>query len=419
VDAGKFIPIAFGLQMRWFPQPLPKPVGESKAAAEKTEDVDELDWVDGLATMAGAGDPTVKSGIAVHMYTCNKSMVDTALFNSDGDFLIVPQEGTLHIQTEMGFLDVEPKEIVVIQRGIRFRVGVDGPSRGYVLEIFGGHFQLPDLGPIGSNGLANARDFLYPVASYEDRDVDYVILNKYGGHLWSSISHHSPFDVVAWHGNYAPYKYDLSKFNTMNSVSYDHPDPSIYTVLTAPTDTPGVALCDFVIFPPRWMVMDRSFRPPYYHRNLMSEFMGMVWGKYDAKVGFQPGGASLHSCMTPHGPDADTFVKASTKELVPEYFGSGLAFMFESTLMFKLTDWALHAAHRDVEYQKCWQTLPRVFNPAVRDVKALTITHHPIKGATEGTAHGPRTGTGESVLLHSAHHADTTSGVKRKRPADE
>jgi homogentisate 1,2-dioxygenase len=279
-------PLRFGLQMRWFPQPLPKPVGESKAAAEKTEDVDELDWVDGLATMAGAGDPTVKSGIAVHMYTCNKSMVDTALFNSDGDFLIVPQEGTLHIQTEMGFLDVEPKEIVVIQRGIRFRVGVDGPSRGYVLEIFGGHFQLPDLGPIGSNGLANARDFLYPVASYEDRDVDYVILNKYGGHLWSSISHHSPFDVVAWHGNYAPYKYDLSKFNTMNSVSYDHPDPSIYTVLTAPTDTPGVALCDFVIFPPRWMVMDRSFRPPYYHRNLMSEFMGMVWGKYDAKVGF-------------------------------------------------------------------------------------------------------------------------------------
>jgi len=426
------------LQLRWFPQPLlAKPgtvapaaaVDASAAAAGGAgggvdapaaggagaagEPAPEIDWVDGLATMAGNGDPTAKSGMAVHVYNCNKSMVDTAMYNSDGDFLIVPQEGTLHIQTEMGFLEVAPKEIVVIQRGIRFRVAVDGPSRGYVCEIYGGHFQLPDLGPIGANGLANARDFLYPVAAYEDRDVDYVVVNKFGGRLFSTIMHHSPFNVVAWHGNYAPYKYDLSKFNTMNSVSYDHPDPSIYTVLTCPTDTPGVALCDFVIFPPRWMVMDKSFRPPYYHRNTMTEFMGMVWGKYDAKVGFQPGGASLHSCMSAHGPDADTFLKASNAELKPEYFGAGLAFMFETTLQLKLTPWALAAPHRDAEYRKCWQQLPRVFDPHRRDVSSLVIKLKPdADGAlSHGSDVGRLLGDGTtSAAVHIAKRAALEGG---------
>lgn len=351
-------------QMRWKPHPFPR-------------HDEKLDFVDGLATMMGAGDPTSKSGMAIHNYACNASMVDTAIYNSDGDFLIVPQEGTLHIQTEMGLLDVAPKEIAVIQRGIRFRVDVDGPSRGYICEIFDGHFQLPDLGPIGSNGLANSRDFLTPKAHFEDRDVDYVLVNKFGGHLFSTLMHHSPFDVVAWHGNYAPYKYNLELFNTMNSVSFDHPDPSIYTVLTCPTASPGVALCDFVVFPPRWMVMEHTFRPPWFHRNYMTEYMGMIWGKYDAKsTGFLPGGASLHSCMTSHGPDSESFLKASTAHLSPDFFQGGLAFMFETTMVLKVTPWALHASHRDTEYQKCWQTIPRFFDPAVRDVKALVVKPH-------------------------------------------
>lgn len=364
--------------MRWFPQPL------------EFKPEDNIDFVDGLRTMAGAGDAASKSGIAIHVYSCNANMEDTAMFNSDGDFLIVPQVGELHIQTEFGFLDVAPKEICVIQRGIRFRVAVDGPSRGYICELYTGHFQLPDLGPLGANGLANPRDFLAPVAAYEEREVDFIIVNKFGGKLFSALSKHSPFDVVAWHGNYCPYKYDLQKFNTMNSVSFDHPDPSIYTVLTCPSDTPGVAICDFVIFPPRWMVMDKTFRPPYYHRNVMTEFMGMVWGRYDAKGGgFQPGGASLHSCMTSHGPDAETFMKASHAELKPEKFDGGLAFMFETCHLLKLTDWALTCKHRDYNYQSCWQSLPKVFNPEVRDMATLTVRKEEegAAGAKEGEGH--------------------------------
>ncbi len=248
----------------------------------------------------------MKQGLAVHMYACNVSMGDVAFYNSDGDFLIVPQEGALSLQTEMGKLHVKPREIVVIPRGIRFRVEVEGPSRGYILEVFQGHFQLPDLGPIGANGLANARDFLYPVASYEDVERPFKVFAKFGGKIFSSDLGHSPFDVVAWHGNYSPYKYDLERYNTMNSVSFDHPDPSIYTVLTVPSDTPGVAVCDFVIFPPRWMVMEKTFRPPYYHRNCMSEFMGMIWGKYDAKVSVGWGGVGWGGiCYVVGGDEAD------------------------------------------------------------------------------------------------------------------
>jgi len=318
--------------------------------------------------MCGAGGPSLKTGLGVHLYTANASMGKTAFYNSDGDFLIVPQQGTLEIRTEMGRLRVAPHEICVIPRGIRYSVDVQGPSRGYICELFQGHFELPNLGPIGANGLANARDFLYPVADYVDEDEEWQLFNKYGGNMYTTTVKHCPFNVVAWHGNYAPYKYNLDNFNCMNSVTYDHPDPSIYTVLTAPTDTPGVAACDFVIFPPRWMVMNKTFRPPYYHRNCMSEYMGMVYGKYDAKVGFVPGGSSLHSCMTPHGPDAATFYKASGEELNPVHFDKGLAFMFESTYMLKLTQSALEAPERDLEYYKCWQQLPKVFDPTKREV---------------------------------------------------
>lgn len=320
-------------------------------------------FVNGLSLISGAGDPSMKSGLAIYTYGINASMGSTAMHNSDGDYLIVPQEGTLRIQTEMGLLVVEQQEICVIPRGIKFAVNVDGPSRGYVLEVFEGHFEIPSLGPIGSNGLANPRDFEIPVAYYQDVDEQCTVVNKFGGKMWSAQMSNSPFDVVAWHGNYYPCKYDLRKFNCMNSVTYDHPDPSIYTVLTCQTQEPGVAVCDFVIFPPRWMVMEHSFRPPFYHRNTMAEFMGMIWGKYDAKEGFMPGGASMHSCMTAHGPDGNTFLKASSADLKPEFFDAGLAFMFESTYQLKLSKKALAADNLETDYMKCWEKLPKTFNP--------------------------------------------------------
>jgi homogentisate 1,2-dioxygenase len=326
---------------------------------------EKVDFIQGWHTMAGAGEPTMKSGMAIHMYAANASMHDKAFYNSDGDLLIVPQEGALRITTEFGKLYVMPHEIVVIQRGIRFSIDLEQPSRGYILEVYNRHFMLPDLGPIGANGLANPRDFESPVAWYEDRACrEYTVVGKFGGRLFSSRLTHSPFNVVAWHGNYVPYKYNLDHFCTMNAVNYDHPDPSIYTVLTCPTDEAGVAVADFVIFPPRWMVQEKTFRPPYYHRNVMTEFMGMIYGTYDAKAeGFVPGGASLHSIGSAHGPDAETFEKASQATLAPHFFAGGIAFMFESSYMMKLTEYALECKQNEKGYWKCWQPLKKHFNP--------------------------------------------------------
>ena len=349
-------------QMRWFPPEIPSSQ-ESKT-----------DFVEGLTTVGGAGSPSSKNGFATHMYVANASMDNKCFCNADGDFLIVPQTGALTIRTEFGVLYVEPKEICVVQRGMRFSIDVQGPSRGYILELFSKHFSLPDLGPIGANGLANVEDFLHPVAAYEDKEnIEYTIVEKFGGELFKAVQSFSPFNVVAYMGNYVPYKYDLQKFNCMNSVTYDHPDPSIYTVLTCPSEEQGIAVADFVIFPPRWMVMEHTFRPPYYHRNCMCEFMGMIYGVYDAKggstgkdgkpKGFVPGGSSLHSPMSAHGPDANTHTKASAAPSKPHFFDGGLAFMFETSHMMKLTDWALNGKHRDVDYYKCWANLPRNFNP--------------------------------------------------------
>jgi len=279
-------------------------------------------------------------------------------------FLIVPQQGALDIQTEFGYLFVPPGHIAVIQRGICFSVNLpEGPSRGYICEVFGAHFKIPDLGPIGANGLANPRDFLSPVAAFEDRQCSYTKINKFLGKLFEAKQNFSPFNVVAWHGNYLPYKYDLSLFCVINTVSFDHPDPSIFTVLTSPTLDPGVAALDFVIFPPRWAVGEHTFRPPYFHRNCMTEFMGLIKGMYEAKQeGFLPGGASLHSCMTPHGPDNDTFVKASNAELKPHRVADGtLAFMFESSLIMSVSKWA-QSTNVDEKYYLCWQELKDNFN---------------------------------------------------------
>ena len=339
-------------QMRWNPFKLVE--GEKK-----------VDFVDGLNTVCGAGDVLSRNGLAVHIYTCNTSMGNRAFYNSDGDFLIVPQLGVLTLKTEFGIIKVNPNEICVIPQGIRFSVEVDGPSRGYILEVFGVHFQLPDLGPIGANGLANPRDFLTPVARFERLKENFEVISKYQGKLFAATQDHSPFDVVAWHGNYAPYKYDLSKFMVVNAVKFDHADPSIFTVLTAQSTRPGVAIADFVIFPPRWSVQEGTFRPPYYHRNCMSEFMGIVSGEYEAKAGSRPGSATLHSMMTPHGPDAKTFEGASNAELKPEFLAKNCqAFMFESSLSMALTQWGNETCEVvDGEYFKCWGDLKDHFDP--------------------------------------------------------
>ncbi|MBP8295542.1 MAG: homogentisate 1,2-dioxygenase [Burkholderiales bacterium] len=335
-------------QLRWDPPGLPAV---------------PVDFVQGLMTLAGNGDAGAGAGIAIHLYAANRDMTDRYFFNSDGELLLVPQQGTLRLCTELGVLEVAPREIAVVPRGLRFRVELPrGPARGYVCENYGAHFRLPELGPIGANGLANARDFEVPVAAFEDREGQVELVTKFAGNLWACALDHSPLDVVAWHGNLVPYKYDLTRFNTIGSISYDHCDPSIFTVLTSPTDTAGTANCDFVIFPPRWMVAERTFRPPWYHRNLMSEFMGLVEGVYDAKEeGFVPGGASLHNCMSAHGPDAATFEKASAMDLQPQRYEATLAFMFESRNVLRPTRFALEGALLQQDYHACWQGLQRHF----------------------------------------------------------
>ncbi|MBP8909842.1 MAG: homogentisate 1,2-dioxygenase, partial [Pseudoxanthomonas sp.] len=336
-------------QLRW--NPLPMPVGGA-------------DFVEGLYTMGGNGSPASGTGVGVHLYAADRSMAGRFFYDADGELLIVPQQGRLRIATELGVLEVEPQQIAVIPRGVRFRVELpDGPSRGYVCENFGAFLRIPDLGPIGSNGLANPRDFETPVAAWEDVEGDFELVAKFQGHLWRADVGHSPLDVVGWHGNHVPYRYDLRRFNTIGSISYDHPDPSIFLVLTSPTDTPGVGNLDFAIFPPRWLVAQDTFRPPWFHRNIASEFMGLVHGQYDAKAeGFVPGGCSIHNCMTGHGPDAATFDKASSADLSkPDVITDTMAFMFETRAVIRPTAQALEAAHRQRDYQQCWAGLQRNF----------------------------------------------------------
>lgn len=321
------------------------------------------DFVDGLYTVGGNGDALAQVGMAVHWYRANESMTDRYFVNADGEFLIVPQDGRLLLRTELGALAVEPGEIAVVPRGIRYRVELpDDSARGYICENYGQLFELPERGPIGANGLANSRDFLAPVAAYEDVDRSVQIVQKFGGNLWAATYDHSPLDVVAWHGNYYPYKYDLARFNVLGSVSFDHPDPSIYTVLTSPSDTAGMANADFVVFAPRWLVGEDTFRPPWFHRNIMSEFMGLIRGEYDAKAeGFLPGGASLHNSFTSHGPDAETYRRASTQDLKPQKIDDSLAFMFETRWPIVATDFAMAADHRQSGYDDVWLDLPKNF----------------------------------------------------------
>ena len=328
-------------RLRWDPLPIP---------AEPT------DFVDGLVTYAGNGDVGTFAGIAIHLYAANHSMQGRVFYDADGELLIVPQDGELLIATEFGRLELKPGEIALIPRGVRFRVELTGPAaRGYVCENYGAPFRLPELGPIGANGLANSRDFQTPVAWFEDRDEPTEVVQKFQGSLWTTTLDHSPLDVVAWHGTLAPCKYDLDRFNTINTVSYDHPDPSIFTVLTSPSEIPGTANCDFVIFPPRWMVAEHTFRPPWFHRNVMSEFMGLIHGAYDAKAGgFAPGGASLHNCMSGHGPDRESYEKAVASNLAPHKIENTMAFMFESRWVIRPTRFATETPLHQLDYDDCW-----------------------------------------------------------------
>ncbi|MEU8839414.1 homogentisate 1,2-dioxygenase [Streptomyces roseus] len=321
------------------------------------------DFLAGLWTLGGNGDATQRTGMAIHLYRANTSMTDRVFSDSDGELLIVPERGGLLLRTELGLLSAGPGEVALIPRGVRFRVELlDEDARGYVCENYGRPFELPDLGPIGANGLAAARDFRAPVAAYEDVERPTEVVNKFCGNLWSATYDHSPLDVVAWYGTHAPYVYDLRRFNVLGSISYDHPDPSIFTVLTSPSDTPGLAGVDFVVFAPRWLVGEDTFRPPYFHRNVMSEYMGLIEGAYDAKAeGFVPGGGSLHNMMSAHGPDRETFDRASAAELKPQKIDDGLAFMFETRWPITTTPQAAGADHLQRGYDDVWQGLQRHF----------------------------------------------------------
>jgi homogentisate 1,2-dioxygenase len=341
-------------QLRWDPLPIP---------GAPTE------FVDGIVTYAGTGEPGTHQGCGIHLYSANRSMTRRAFYDADGELLLLPQQGRVLLYTEFGRLLVEPLEFAVIPRGVRFRVELlDGAARGYVCENFGAPLRLPELGPIGSNGLACERDFHVPTAWYEDSDGDYELLAKFDGKLWSVTLDHSPFDVVAWRGNHAPYKYDLRRFNTIGSVSFDHPDPSIFTVLQSVSASAGIDDLAFVIFPPRWLAMEHTFRPPWFHRNVASEFMGLIRGAYDAKAqGFVPGGASLHNCMSGHGPDAQTFERASRADTSkPEHVMDTMAFMFETRSVIRPTRAALESRLLQQNYYQCWQGLQKHFTPSQR-----------------------------------------------------
>jgi homogentisate 1,2-dioxygenase len=345
------------------PGTVKEPLAPNRLRWDPPKDLPEsADFVDGMVTMLANRGPSDLEGVAVHLYRAGKSMTNRVFVDADGELLIIPQQGALRLFTELGRIDVTPGSVALIPRGVKFRVEVDGDSRGYVAENHGLPFRLPELGPIGSNGLANPRDFETPVAWFEDKDEPTEVIQKSLGSLWTTTLDHSPLDVVAWHGNYAPWRYDLSSFNVIGTISFDHPDPSIFTVLTSPSDVPGRANADFVIFPPRWMVAEDTFRPPWFHRNVMSEAMGLIHGAYDAKAeGFAPGGLSLHNLMSGHGPDVESWRKASEAELKPAKIEGTMAFMVETCWPYRPTAWALERAQHD--YDQAWAGFPKARLP--------------------------------------------------------
>jgi len=350
---------AYGDAKLFAARPSEAPLAPNRLRWDPPELTAGTDFVDGLATMLHARTPEDLEGCAVHVYRADRSMAGRVFVDADGELLLIPQQGALYVHSELGRMEVAPGSVGLVPRGIKFRVMVgESGSRGYVAENYGQPFRLPDLGPIGANGLANPRDFETPVAAFEDSDEPTEVVQKYLGQLWVTTLDHGPLDVVAWHGNYAPCRYDLSRFNTIGSVSFDHPDPSIFTVLTSPSGVHGRANADFVIFPPRWMVAEDTFRPPWFHRNVMSEAMGLIHGAYDAKAdGFAPGGLSLHNLMSGHGPDVDSWKKASDAELKPQKIDGTMAFMVETCWPYRPTEFALQ--HAQPDYDHAWEGFPK------------------------------------------------------------
>jgi homogentisate 1,2-dioxygenase len=340
--------------LRWDPIELPS---------------EQMSFVQGIRTLTTAGDAGALAGMGAHVYVVTRSMQDEYFYNADGEMLLVPQQGALRLATEFGIIDIAPGEIAVIPRGVKMRVELRaGPARGYLCENYGAALTLPERGPIGANCLANPRDFLTPVAAYEDRDAQGQLYVKWGSNLWAADIDHSPLDAVAWHGNYAPYKYDLRRFSPVGPTLFDHADPSIFTVLTSPSETAGTANIDFVIFPERWLVGENTFRPPWYHMNVMSEFMGLIYGQYDAKAGggFVPGGASLHNTMIPHGPDFDAFETASHAELKPHKLEGTLAFMFETRFPQQVSAFGARCGALQKDYAGYGRKLAKHFDPTRR-----------------------------------------------------
>ncbi|MFV0246031.1 MAG: homogentisate 1,2-dioxygenase [Qingshengfaniella sp.] len=324
----------------------------------------DLTWITGMHTMTTAGDVHTQTGMASHVYLVTASMQDEYFYSADSELLVVPQEGKLRFHTELGIIDLAPGEIALLPRGLAYRVAVtEGPARGFVCENYGQKFELPGRGPIGANCLANRRDFKAPVAAFEDREVPSRLVIKWQGQFHETRIGQSPLDVVAWHGNYAPVKYDLHDYCPVGAVLFDHPDPSIFTVLTAPSGVPGTANIDFVLFRERWMVAENTFRPPWYHKNVMSELMGNIYGEYDAKPqGFAPGGLSLHNMMLPHGPDTAAFETASRADLRPNKLDNTMSFMFETRFPQHLTAFAAQEAPLQDDYIDCWRGLKKRFD---------------------------------------------------------
>jgi len=355
VAQGTYYPYDREMAKPFHPEQAPNPLRWSPF---HTQDQRDSDFVDGLFHIAGS------NFVTAYLYYCTRSMKDKYFVNNDGEMLFVPYHGEINLHTEFGKLNLCSGMIAVIPRGVKFRLElITKDAKGYLCENGGSPLSLPNLGVIGANSLANPRHFQYPVAAYEQQVNKATLICKHQHKLWTAALDHSPLNVVAWHGNYAPYSYDLSLFNAINTVSFDHPDPSIFTVLSSESDTPGIANLDFVIFPPRWMVAEHTFRPPYFHRNYMNELMGLIFGEYDAKKeGFLPGGISIHNYMVAHGPDVASYEQSITQNLKPELYRNTLAFMFETRDVWQITEQAMNCAEREKDYANCWQGFKAEFS---------------------------------------------------------
>ncbi|RSL87550.1 hypothetical protein CDV31_016235 [Fusarium ambrosium] len=344
-----------------------------------TFNVTKGDWT-AQHLLGGNGSPTDKTGVAIWLFHVNKDMPPQTVFSSqDGEALIVPQTGALDIQTEYGKLLVRQQEIAVIPRGIKYRVTLpEGKeARGYVLELYQGHFRLPELGIIGSIGLANPRDFQVPTASFDgkiesqgdtqvavanDGRGEWTIISRLDTKLWFATQDSTPFDVAGWQGTLYPYKYDVRRFNYIGNLNYDHADPSVFVVLTSQSygKEPGTAVVDFAAVGEHWHPAQHTLRVPWYHRNTASEFVFPIIAEQDPKSRlntsdtFGPWGAWLNANMVTHGSNEQEYAEWQAKDtLTPmklQDFGVTSAIIeTEATLL--LTDWAFEAATKNFKDQ--------------------------------------------------------------------